>query len=455
MNTLFSDKIFYHIYPLGMFGCKRRNDFCCPAGNGFEILTGYLDKISELGINALLIGPVFESSSHGYDTVDYYYVDRRLGNNEKFVDFCRECHKRGIAVILDAVFNHTGRDFFAFKDIIQNGESSIYKNWYVNLNFSARSCFGDNFDYDGWAGCKDLVKLNVDNTDVQRHIFGAVSQWIELFDIDGLRLDAADVLSERFMDSLSAFCKSKKNNFWLMGEVVHDDYNKWAKTGRLDSVTNYQIYKSLWSALNEKNMYELSYNLKREFDVDSGIYKNITLYNFIDNHDVNRIASTLKDSTQLKLLYGLLFTIPGIPSIYYGSEYGIRGRRGEYDDFQLRPSVRPFVNNLADFAEPEINGTELEEYIGFLSKVRKSEKVIQDGWYREIAVQHQQIIFSRYDESENVIVCVNGASEEAEVLFMNNSIPTGRYKDLLTYRSVYIVNSLLLPAKSFMILKCD
>lgn len=418
MNTLFSDKFFYHIYPLGMCNCPRRNDFCCPAGNAFEKLTTELDKIKSLGVNALYIGPIFESTSHGYDTLDYFYVDRRLGNNEKFKNFCKACHQKGIAVILDAVYNHTGRDFFAFKDLQQNGRNSKYKDWYLNINFDSRSCFGDNFDYHGWAGCMDLVKLNGDNPEVQDYLIQATKHWIDEFEIDGLRLDAADVLSPAFMDKLSAFCKNYKKDFWLMGEVVHGDYNHWAKEGRLDSVTNYQIYKSLWSALNEKNFFELSYNLNREYGPD-GIYKNIMLYNFLDNHDVNRIASTINDPNMLHLIYALLFLIPGIPSIYYGSEWGIKGQRGAYDDYQLRPAISPFVENLEPFAWPNVDSNALMETIRRFSKLRNEKIVLQKGDYKELFVSNTVLAFQRCYENKKIIVYVNCDDKSTKVKIKN------------------------------------
>ena len=169
-----------------------------------------------------------------------------------------------------------------------------------------------------------MVKLNLENQEVRNHIFAAIDFWIDSFQIDGLRLDAADVISKSFLDALSSHCKSKKSDFWLMGEVVHGDYNDWVKPYRLDSVTNYQIYKALWSALNDKNLFELSYNLNREFG-ENGMYKSFLPYNFLDNHDVNRIRSNIKSKEHLFLLYALLFLIPGLPSIYYGIEMGIKG----------------------------------------------------------------------------------------------------------------------------------
>jgi len=431
MQGLFIEKNFYHIYPLGMCGCPKKNDFSCEAGNAFEKLAGELDRLKSMGINALYIGPLFESTSHGYDTLDYFHVDRRLGNNEKFARFTEECHKRGIAVVLDAVFNHTGREFFAFKDLIQNGTNSIYKDWYLNVKFDGRSCYGDNFDYDGWAGCKDLVKLNVDNPEVRNHIFSAVEMWINEFHIDGLRLDAADVLSGDFMDALTDFCKSKKQDFWLMGEVVHGDYNYWAHKGRLDSVTNYQIYKAMWSALNEKNMHELAYNLNREFgETGEGIYKDIALYNFLDNHDVNRIASTLNDCRQLHFLYGLMFTIPGIPSVFYGSEYGIRGERGACDDFQLRPAIPPFRDGFEDFSTPVVDSESLVKTIGQFAKLRSEKQGLIKGNYKQLFVAQEQLGFLRSCDEETLVVCANGSEKNAVMCL--NEFPAGRYLDILT-----------------------
>ena len=428
-NTIFSDKFFYHIYPLGLFNCPEHNDFSCPAGNGFEKLSGELPRLKELGVNALYIGPVFESTKHGYDTVDYYNIDRRLGNNEKFSDFCKKAHDFGFSIVLDAVFNHTGRDFFAFKDIQQNGENSPYKDWYLNLHFGRRSAYGDNFDYDGWAGCKDLVKLNVENHAVQEHIFGAVKFWIDNFKIDGIRLDAADVLSKSFLDNLSLFCKSINQNFWLMGEVVHGDYNDWAKENRLDSVTNYQLYKGMWSSFNDGNFFEVAYNLNREFgDVkDGGLYNYSSLYNFLDNHDVNRIASTVNQPEFLYPLYGMLFTVPGIPSIYYGSEYGIKGKRTEHSDKQLRPSLPPF-SDIPDYARPETDSKALSDTIKKFSQIRKENAELQIGSYHQIAVQNKQFMYSRSLECNETVVAINSGDNDAEI---TNNL-TGIYRDLIT-----------------------
>ena len=446
MNTLFSDKIFYHIYPLGFCNCPKKNDFVSPRGYAFEKLTEELDKIKSLGINALYIGPIFESTAHGYDTLDYFHVDRRLGNNQSFAAFCDECHNRGIAVVLDAVFNHTGRNFFAFRDLQEKGINSQYKDWYLNVDFSRKSCFGDNFDYEGWAGCKDLVKLNLENQEVRNHLFSAVDFWIDTFKIDGLRLDAADVISKDFLDALNYHCKSKKSDFWLMGEVVHGDYNDWAKPNRLDSVTNYQIYKALWSSLNDKNFFELSYNLNREFG-ENGIYKSFLPYNFLDNHDVNRIGSTLKNCEQLFLLYAIFFFIPGIPSIYYGSELGICGKRGNQNDFELRPSLPPF-STLPDFAKPVVDSVALSSAIKTFSKIRKNQVALQLGNYKEVSVTHDTFAFERNYNGEKILVAINSSEEEKEVYIGKNHSDV---ENLLTGETMYCDGKILVAGNGIFV----
>ena len=446
MNTLFSDKIFYHIYPLGFCNCPKKNDFVSPRGCAFEKLTEELDKIKSLGINALYIGPIFESTAHGYDTLDYFHVDRRLGNNQSFAAFCDECHNRGIAVVLDAVFNHTGRNFFAFRDFQEKGRNSQYKDWYLNVDFFRKSCFGDDFDYEGWAGCKDLVKLNLENQEVRNHLFSAVDFWIDTFKIDGLRLDAADVISKDFLDALNYHCKSKKSDFWLMGEVVHGDYNDWAKPNRLDSVTNYQIYKALWSSLNDKNFFELSYNLNREFG-ENGIYKSFLPYNFLDNHDVNRIGSTLKNCEQLFLLYAIFFFIPGIPSIYYGSELGICGKRGNQNDFELRPSLPPF-SILPDFAKPVVDSVALSSAIKTFSKIRKNQVALQLGNYKEVSVTHDTFAFERNNNGEKILVAINSSEEEKEVYIGKNYSDV---ENLLTGEKMYCDGKILVAGNGIFV----
>ncbi|HEX7568085.1 MAG TPA: alpha-amylase family glycosyl hydrolase, partial [Anaerolineaceae bacterium] len=336
MKNWIEKAIFYAIYPLGFCGAPPGNDFSAPPQARLEQVHTWLDHIQTLGANALYLGPVFESSAHGYDTADYYWVDRRLGSNETLAQLSASLHQRGMRLVLDGVFNHVGRHFWAFRDLLEHGESSPYRDWFCNLRFDRRSPYNDPFSYEGWNGHYELVKLNLGNPQVRDHLFGAVETWVCQFDIDGLRLDAADCLDLNFLKELSAFCRSLKPDFWLMGEVIHGDYRRWANPETLDSVTNYECYKGLYSSHVDRNYFEIAYALNRQSG-PGGIYRDLLLYNFADNHDVDRVASSLANPAHLYTLYILLFSMPGVPSIYYGSEWGIEGKKSNGSDLPLRP----------------------------------------------------------------------------------------------------------------------
>ena len=413
MTHLWADNaIFYHIYPLGLCGAPDSNDFSQAVEHRLEKLHKWLDHIQSLGANALYLGPLFQSSSHGYDTADYYQVDRRLGNNDTLARFAEVVHQRGMHLVLDAVFNHVGRDFWAFKDILMHGESSAYRDWFQNLRFDERSPKGDPFNYESWQGHYSLVKLNLAHPHVRAHLFDAVGVWMDRFGIDGLRLDAADCIDLDFLQALNAFTKSKRIDFWLMGEVVHGDYRHWVNAETLDSVTNYACYKGLYSSLVDRNYYEIAYNLARQFGPD-GMYHDHMLYNFVDNHDVDRVASKLTDQALLYPLYLLLFTMPGIPSIYYGSEWGLPGKKGLWSDKTLRPELS------LDQMQAQATQDHLVNLIGRLATLRKNSKALQLGKYLPMHVAHQQFVFQRQYEGEKLLIALNSSARNAEVKFAN------------------------------------
>jgi glycosidase len=431
------ERIFYHIYPLGFCGAAERNDFASPAGSGLRSLAGHIGRLVELGISAVYIGPLFESTAHGYDTLDYFWVDRRLGTNDDLAALVRAFHGAGIAVVLDAVLNHTGRHFFAFRDLQEKGPESAYRDWFMGIDFSRSSPAGDGFAYEGWNGCYDLVQLNGNNRQVREHLFSAVRFWIEQFDIDGLRLDAADLLLPGFMDELSAYSKKIKPGFWLMGEVIHGDYRQWARQGRLDSVTNYELYKSLWSSFNDRNFFELSWTLNRQFGPE-GMYRDsaLPLYNFLDNHDVNRLASIVHNSAHIPLLYALLFSLPGIPSIYYGSEYGIRGERTRHSDRLLRPAWNPFPHTMSGEHRPLVDPQALQNTIAGYIALRKKYPALRHGSFREIYRAHEQYAFLRESGGRRILAAVNSAESPAAI--MCNTAAAGRWKDIMSGEAVCI-----------------
>jgi glycosidase len=327
-------------------------------------------------------------------------------------------------LILDAVFNHTGRDFWAFRDVLEHGVSSAYRDWFHDLRFGVTSPYGDSFSYTGWSGHYDLVKLNLHHPEVRSHLFGAVDSWIDQFGIDGLRLDAADVLDPDFLRALRQYCDSKKTDFWLMGEVVHGDYRQWMNPEMLHSVTNYECYKGLYSSLVDKNYFEIAYALNRQSGQDA-MYREHSLYNFVDNHDVNRVASLLKDPGLLYPLYFLLYTMPGIPSIYYGSEWGLEGKRTPHSDAALRPTIE-LEQMLKSPPQPD-----LVRAIQRLATARGELPALQSGAYKQILVQHLQLAFSRSLDGQECLVCLNADPNPVQVQLKLEGVPGQTWQDAL------------------------
>ena len=412
----YDSAVFYHIYPLGLCGCPHDNNG--ETGEHFDKLNEWAEHAKRIGCNAIYIGPLFESGSHGYDTTDYRLVDRRLGTNDDFKQFVKNCHANDVKVIVDGVFNHTGREFFAFQDIKQNRENSRYKDWYCNVNFWGNNEYNDGFSYDNWGGYNLLAKLNLWNPEVKNYHLETVKFWVDEFDIDGIRLDAADVLDFGFMKELRSFCNGLKPDFWLMGEVIHGDYARWANNDMLHSVTNYELHKGLYSGHNDHNYFEIAHTIKRL----NGIVGDKKLYTFCDNHDVARIYSKLNNKAHMYNVAILVYTVPGIPSIYYGSEFGIPGNKENGSDWNLRPDL-----NLADFNEKN----ELPALYTTLGHLKQRFPELTYGDYRELYLTTGQFAFARCLDGRAVVTALNNADNGAH---MEINLPIGANKavNLLT-----------------------
>jgi len=399
-----NEKIFYHIYPLGFCQTAERNSFSSYSQNEICKISEQIKHIKNLGANAIYLGPVFESTVHGYDTADYFKLDSRLGTNEDFALVCKNLHENNIKIVLDGVFNHVGRDFWAFKDVQMNKGHSPYVDWFF-IQWDTNNCYNDGFSYGNWEGCSDLVKLNLRNPYVKEHIFAAIRFWVEKFDIDGLRLDVAYCLDKDFLRELRIFCKSLKHDFWLMGETLHGDYNQWMNPEMLDSVTNYECYKGLFSSCNSKNLFEIAHSINRQV----GLYRGKHMYTFLDNHDVSRIATALNDKRDLKLLYTLLFAMPGIPSIYYGSEFGVQGDK-KHGDRGLRP--------LDEYREY----TDLTHHIKNLCHIYHQYKAFSYGTYEELLLGNETYCFARELNGERVICAINISEKSKDMSYYSIQI---------------------------------
>ena len=397
----YNEAIFYHIYPLGLTGAPAQNDYGAPA-HRLNTLLPWIDHIQKIGCTALYIGPLFESVGHGYETTDYKKLDSRLGTNEDLTNFVAACHEKGIRVIFDGVFNHTGRDFFAFKDIQEHRERSRYVNWYCNVNFCGNTEYNDGFSYENWGGYNLLVKLNQRNPEVQNYICDVIRFWVSEFDIDGIRLDAADVLDFDFMHALRRTADEVKEDFWLMGEVIHGDYSRWVNGDTLHSVTNYALHKALYSGHNDHNYFEIAHTVKYLQNMGD-----LDLYNFVDNHDVERIYTKLSNKAHFAPIHILLYTLPGIPSIYYGSEFGIEGKKEKFSDASLRPAL-----DLENYKNA-VTENPCTALIAALGKIRQDTPALSYGNYNELMLTNRQYAFARDLDNVRVIVTVNNDDNAA------------------------------------------
>lgn len=432
------NSVFYQIYPIGFCGAPTQNDGeCVPRIRKLLDWSGYLQ---ELGVDSILLNPIFESDSHGYDTRDFKKIDCRLGTNDDFASVCKDLHAHGVKIVLDGVFNHVGRGFWAFKDVQEKKWDSPYKDWF-HINFDGNSNYNDGFWYEGWEGHFELVKLNLQNPAVADYLLECIKYWVDTFDIDGLRLDVAYSLDHGFMQRLRSYVEELKDGFVLIGEVLFGDYNLIVNERMLHSCTNYECYKGIYSSFNSMNLFEIAHSLHRQFGPDPWcIYRGKHLVTFVDNHDVTRLASILTNDKHIPLAYGLLFGMPGIPCLYYGSEWGQPGEKAPDNDYALRPC----------FETPMPN--ELTEYIKQLIRIRQNSDALCNGSYKNIIIQNHQLVFERCSDTERIIVAINAADTPYTACHQDLN---GNAKELVAQLEVRLDGQIDLPPYSVQYIKFE
>ena len=398
------ENVFYQIYPLGFCGAPFENDGVLE--HRILKVNDWIPHIEKLGANAIYFSPVFESDTHGYNTRDYTKIDTRLGTNEDFQSVCKNLHKAGIKVVLDGVFNHVGRGFWAFQDVLEKRWDSPYKDWF-HISFDGNSNYNDGLWYEGWEGNYDLVKLNLHNEDVIAHLFSCIKGWVDEFDIDGIRLDAADVLDFDFMKGLRRVANEVKPEFWLMGEVIHGDYSRWANPEMLHSVTNYELHKGLWSGHNDHNYFEIAHTMRRL----QGLCHDTRLYNFSDNHDVERLPNKLRNRDHIRHIALLVYTLWGIPSIYYGSEFGIEGKKEWGSDWPLRPCLE-----LADYTDAEKTNPVTSIYAA-LGRLKAECPELSWGEFKELTLTTQSYAYARVLDGKAVVAVYNNGDSPVSMEF--------------------------------------
>ena len=284
------------------------------------------------------------------------------------------------------------------------------------------------------------MKLNLRNPAVADYLLECVKFWVDEFDIDGLRLDVAYCLEPDFLRRLRAFAEELKPEFFLVGETLHGDYNRWVGDGLLHSCTNYECYKGLYSSLNSMNLFEIVHSLKRQFGPEQWtLYKGKHLLCFADNHDVTRAASILTNPRHLPLIYGLMFGMPGIPCLYYGSEWGALGEKSQGDD-ALRPA----------FDAPEWN--ELTDQIAAMAKAHRESEALCYGDFKDIVLTNHQTIFQRRTDNERVLVAINASDAPYTAHF---DAGCGQAVDLITGELHDFGGGSELPPYSVAFWKCE
>lgn len=431
-----NNSVFYQVYPLGALGAPFENDGVLE--HRLDRMHDWIPSLYNMGIDCVLFNPLFQSHTHGYDTIDYKQVDVRLGDNSDLKKVMEDFHSHSMRVIFDAVFNHVGRGFFAFEDVLKHREQSMYKGWFY-IDFNSNNNYDDHLSYRNWEGNNNLIQLNLQNPVVIDYLLSVIDFWMDEFEVDGLRLDVAYCLDRNFLKTVRAHVKSKNPDFFLLGETLHGDYNQWVNEDMLDSCTNYECYKGLYSSFNTKNLFEICHSYNRQFGKEPWcLYTNKHLFNFVDNHDVVRVASILENKKHLPLIYTMLFTMPGIPCIYYGSEWGIEGKKN-WNDTDLRPEVHMLECN------------DLTKYIEKLIQIKHENKALNQGDYTSVVLTNLACIFERTYEDQTLWIAIN-MDEKPVDLHVNFK---GNATDLLNNEEIFVENNVKIDAFSALILQLN
>jgi cyclomaltodextrinase / maltogenic alpha-amylase / neopullulanase len=391
--------IWWHVYPLGFTGAEQVAVDGEPVPR-LRSLEPWLDYLLDLGCNGLALGPVFASGTHGYDTVDHFRVDPRLGSDDDLRWLFETCRSRGVHVLLDGVFNHVGRDFPQFRDVLEHGPASRWARWF-HLDPDAGG--PDGFGYRDFEGHHELVALNHDEPEVREHVVAVMDHWLDA-GASGWRLDAAYAIPQPALRAVSDAVRARHPDAWLVGEVIHGDYPAFVRDGGLDSVTQYELWKAIWSAFNDRNLFELAHALERH-DAFVGDFVPLT---FVGNHDVTRIASRLEDPELLGHALAVLFGVAGVPSVYYGDEQAFRGVKEERagGDDAVRPAFPAAPDELAPHGAPVFRTH--QELIG----VRRRHAWLTGARTTVDHVANEQLAFTSRSGEESVTVLLNLADQE-------------------------------------------
>ena len=398
----YDNAVFYYIHPLSLCGCEHES--IETKGSHFDKLAEWAKHAKDMGCNAIFIGPVFTTEAHGYGINDYYKIDQRLGTNEDFKSWVAGCHKLGMHVVADCSFNHVGRGFFAFLQLKKDKRKSSYKEWFSDVNFFRDNTYGDGLCYENWGGYDQLVKINLLNPWVVDYFLDVVRFWINELGIDGLRINAVDEMDYDFIKEVRKTAEREKLDFFLMGDFFGLSYTHWVNDKMLHSAANNELQKALIFAHNDCGYPVVAKTLR---DMNEQCPQ-ARLYTFVDNYDVSHIYEKLNKPEHRYLVSLLQYTVPGIPSLYNGSEFSFRKiKKAESEESE--EALR-----LADYKNAYLFD-EITHLHCLLGRIRQQFPVLSQGCYKELLLADDQFAFAMVLDKSAMITVVNNENRMVRV----------------------------------------
>ena len=390
--------VWWHVYPLGFVGAEKDAlPADAPPVHRLSHLTAWLDYAVGLGASGLMLGPVFASQTHGYDTVDHFHVDPRLGDDADLDALVAAAHERGVRVVLDGVFNHVGRGFAQFQQVLAEGPGSSAESWF-RLTWPDGAGPGTEPGYVDFEGHHALVALDHDAPAVIDHVVTVMNHWLDR-GVDGWRLDAAYAMPTSFWAQVLPRVRESHPDAYIFGEVLHGDYVTTVADTGFDAVTQYELWKAIWSSLNDGNFFELSWALERH----NGFLEHFAPLTFVGNHDVTRIATRLADQRHLAHALVLLFTLGGTPTVYAGDEQGLEGLKEERlgGDDAIRPAFPP------EPAELRPGGWDVYHLHTELIGLRRRNAWLHRARTETLTCTNTQLVYRSADGDQAVVVALN------------------------------------------------
>ncbi|WIM89007.1 alpha-amylase family protein [Candidatus Mycobacterium wuenschmannii] len=377
--------VWWHVYPLGFVGAFPSDAPPGPGEHRLRRVAEWLDHAIALGASGVALGPIFASRTHGYDTSDHYRIDPRLGDDADFDYLISEARRRGLRVLLDGVFNHVGTDFVKYREAPNDAAAA---GWF-------RGRAGRFHTFEGHEG---LLTLNHDNPDVVSHTVDVMNHWLAR-GADGWRLDAAYAVPQQFWTSVLPKVRETHPDAWFVGELIHGDYAAVVRETGFDSATQYELWKAIWSGLNDGNFFELDHALQRHND----FRETFAPLTFIGNHDVTRIASQIERPEHLAHALVVLMTVGGVPSIYAGDEFGYRGVKEER--FGGDDAVRP------EFGSPparlDERGAQIWSLHQYLVGLRRRHPWLYGASTSAVRLDNKQYVYESRNGDSALVVALN------------------------------------------------